>query len=135
MKAERYAEAITFITSAIENLKDSKNTDALIINRELSKKHSNIKIDEVAIRNIISRANNEEAILCAHILLDHTNSHRLRAEETLKNYYDNDCVTFLMFRQWPAIPSHYLSKYLNALNTSTEKNHGDLIDGNVIAMK
>lgn len=132
LKAERYAEVISFIATTMENIRDNKDNDVLIINRELSKKLSGIKMDEVSIRNVINKANSEEAVLCAHILLDATNSHKLRAEEMLKHYFENDCVSLLMFRQWPAVPRNYLNKHLNALN---EHPHSDIETDKIIAIK
>ncbi|WP_310607320.1 SIR2 family protein [Buttiauxella brennerae] len=111
--AENYTAAIRIIDTNIDKIKDFRERDVLIINREIAKKKLNIETKKHEIRSIIAHHKAKgDAAMCAFFLLDEDKNGikqlDILIEQNFMNYY--------RFLEWPALPDNILAKYRTVSN-------------------
>lgn len=112
--AENYQDTINIVTDELDKIKNVKERDVLIINREFAKKKLNLKINESEVRTVISRHRSKgEIAMCAFFLLDDESD----AKRELKNLVERDFMNYYNFLNWPAVPKNILSSYISSISS------------------
>lgn len=117
LKAARFQEVISLVNINLQSIKSKSSIDTLIINRECSNKKLNKRIDDLAVRNIVSRALSKSLVLCAECLLDQ----EVKIKITLQKISENDYLKLHIFSSWPVIPREYIDDLLISRVSSISK--------------
>lgn len=106
--AGNYKETINIVNENLDKIKDYRERDVLIINREVAKKKDNQDIKENDINSVLAHNNSKgDAAMCAFFLLDD----EFKANKQLKNLIEKDYMNYYRFLAWPAVPQNALLKY------------------------
>ncbi|WP_213993915.1 SIR2 family protein [Sodalis sp. dw_96] len=104
-----YQKVINLLNINRNDYEDIHSKNILIINKELANKSLNNKINKTALMNAIGIDNKSAVSVCAHIILNE----EIPARRLIDDIINNDYSFYYTFKQWPAIPNSYLSKYEN----------------------
>ncbi|MEB8192284.1 SIR2 family protein [Raoultella terrigena] len=106
--AKEYIKTIKTIDNNLDKIKDVREKDVLVINRELAKKKLGREIIKHEVRTILSHHKSKgDVAMCAFFLLDEDKN----ANKQLQNLLDQDYMNFFRFSEWPALPKDCLSSY------------------------
>lgn len=105
LKGKKYQKTINIIDNNINKIKNPLTKDILTINRELAKKSLNKPVNEIELRNIISRQLSESLVIAAHCLLKNP---CMQARRLIDIAIEKDYLNHFLFKNWPVIPNDYL---------------------------
>lgn len=105
---KQYEKAIKIINESIDKIKDVREKDMLIINREIAKKELKQEIKKNEILSILSHNKSKgDVAMCAFFLLDRNNE----GKNQLKKLIENDYLNYYNYLEWPAVPKSMLIEY------------------------
>ncbi|HBB7198988.1 TPA: SIR2 family protein [Escherichia coli] len=111
--AGNYKETIKITNENLEKIKDYREKDVLIINREVAKKKQRQDIKKNEINSVLAHNNSKGATsMCAFFLLDD----EVQANKQLKRLIEKDYMNYYRYSAWPAVPESALLKYKNNIN-------------------
>lgn len=111
--AKDYKTAIEVIDNDIEKIKDYREKDVLIINREIAKKKLGIETKKHEIRSIIAHHKSKgDVAMCAFFLLDDEKNGARQLDELIGQNFLN----YYRYIDWPALPESALGKYSPAVS-------------------
>ncbi|MBM6604851.1 SIR2 family protein [Enterobacteriaceae bacterium RIT814] len=106
--AKRYKETIKVINDNIDKVKNYREKDVLIINREIANKNLGKELKKHEILSIVAHQKSKGDIaMCAFYLLD-DEKHASKQLETLIN---QDYMNYFRYSAWPALPTNALLHY------------------------
>ncbi|WP_230793564.1 SIR2 family protein [Hafnia alvei] len=106
--AKKYDDVIRIVDENLDKIKDIRERDILIINREVAKKKSGRDIIKHEIRSIISHSKSKGDIaMCGFFLVDDGNS----SNRELKLSIERDYMNYYRYLEWPALPDNVLSEF------------------------
>ncbi|HID3529016.1 TPA: SIR2 family protein [Serratia marcescens] len=106
--AKQYNEVIRIADENIEKIKDFREKDVLIVNREIAKKKLGLEIKRHEIHSILAHHKSKgDVAMCAFFLLDDTKNGR----KQLSNLLEQDFMNYYRFLEWPALPDKILLEY------------------------
>ena len=115
LKEGKYIDVIHLVDNNLEKVKDVRDRDVLIINREVAKSFKKIDLKESDIRSVIAHQQSKGQIaMCAFFLLNEDHN----AKRQLKNIIDKDYMNYFRMRNWPALPNGALSNYELTINAA-----------------
>lgn len=111
--AENYKAAIDIIDDNIDKIKDFREKDVLIINREIAKKKLKIETKKHEIRSILAHQKSKgDVAMCAFFLLDEEKN----GIKQLDILIGQNFMNYYRFLEWPALPENILAKYSPVIN-------------------
>ncbi|EGE0248943.1 TPA: SIR2 family protein [Escherichia coli] len=111
--AKNYHETIKIANESLGKIKNYKEKDVLLINKEVAKKKDNQEITKHDIRTILSHHNSKGYVsMCAFFLLDEERN----AKKQLQSLIEKDFMNYYRFSLWPAIPENALLQYKPNIN-------------------
>ena len=106
--AGNHKETIKIVNDNLNRIKDYRERDVLLINREVAKKKDNQEIVKHEINSILAHHNSKGDIaMCAFFLLDD----ELKAKKQLKTLVEKDYMNYYRYSVWPAVPDSALLQY------------------------
>jgi hypothetical protein len=106
--AKNYRTAIDTIDNNIDKIKDFREKDVLIINREIAKKKLKLETKKHEIRSILAHQKSKgDVAMCAFFLLDEEKN----GVRQLDSLIGQNFMNYYRFLEWPALPENILSKY------------------------
>ncbi|PDO88590.1 SIR2 family protein [Kosakonia sacchari] len=110
--AKEYSKAIEIINENIDKIKDYREKDVLIINRETAKKKLGMELKKNEIHSVIAHQKSKGDIsMCAFYLVDDDKN----GNSLLRELLEQDFINYYRFSQWPALPDNILAKYNPAI--------------------
>jgi len=108
LKEGKYTEAIHLVDDNLHKVKDYRDKDVLIINREVAKQKNSMNLKESDIRSVIAHQQSKGQIaMCGFFLLNDEHN----AKRQLKSIIDKDYMNYFRMKNWPALPQGALSSY------------------------
>nr|WP_315078663.1 SIR2 family protein [uncultured Kosakonia sp.] len=105
---KEYSKAIDLINKNIDKIKDFREKDVLIINRETAKKKLGIDLKRNEIHSVLAHQRSKGDIsMCAFYLLDDDK----KGGALLYELLEKDFMNYYRFLQWPALPDHVIQEY------------------------
>ncbi|WIF58807.1 MULTISPECIES: SIR2 family protein [Atlantibacter] len=105
---KNYTETIRIADSYLEKIKDFRERDVLVINREIAKKKLGLEISKHEIRSILAHHKSKgDVAMCAFFLLDD----ELNGNRQLQSLIEQDYINFYNFSEWPGLPENILSRF------------------------
>jgi len=106
--AEDYHQAVKTADDNLGKIKDYREKDALIINREIAQKKLGNVIKKHEVLSIIGHQQSKgEVAMCAFFLV----GDELNANRQLQTCIENDYMCYFRFKEWPALPENILSRF------------------------
>lgn len=113
--AGNYKETIKIVNENLDKIKEYREKDVLIINREVAKKKDKQEIKKNEINSILAHNNSKgDAAMCAFFLLDD----ELKAIKQLKTLIEKDYMNYYRYLAWPAVPKNILSTCKNNIGVA-----------------
>lgn len=108
LRSEKYKDVISLYKSEGGEVRSETTKAVLLLNSELAKKMIGEKLDDLKIRNIISKKLGVNYIISAHCILGEKN----QAVNLLRKEIDAFKLNYYSFLEWPIIPNEYLKEAL-----------------------
>lgn len=106
--ARNYNEAIRIADHSITKIKDVRDRDVLIINRETAKKRIEQEVKKHELHSILAHHQSKgQVAMCAFFLL----GDELKANRQLQSCIERDYMNYFYFLEWPALPENVLSRF------------------------
>lgn len=106
--AREYKKAIKIADEGLVKIKDFRDRDVLIINREIANKKQGVPIKKHEILSILAHHQSKgDVAMCAFFLVDD----ELNAKRQLQICIDRDYMNYYRFLEWPALPDNILSRF------------------------
>lgn len=103
-----YKGAIEIADKNIDKIKDYRQKDVLIINREIAKKKLGLELKKHEILSIIAHQKSKgDVSMCAFFLNDEDR----KGKTLLRTLIDQDFMNYYRFLLWPALPDNALAEY------------------------
>ncbi len=112
IKDKKYEAPVILIDNSLDKITPSSEKYLLMINRELAVHFQKKPINELQIRNIISRSSDESLMIASECLL----GKEVPAKRLIKKAIEKDYSNLFVFKTWPVIPCGYLNEYAEDSN-------------------
>lgn len=107
LKFKKYEQVVSYIDLNSEVITSQSGKDTLQINRELAVKMAGKKVNEVALRNIVSRGISPDLVFAANCLLGHD----VKAKRLMSNIIEREYSWLFTFRTWILIPDEFFNEF------------------------
>ncbi|HEM6667511.1 TPA: SIR2 family protein [Citrobacter koseri] len=113
--AKNYHDTIRIVDESLTKIKNFREKDVLIVNREIAKKKIGQEVIKHEVRSIIAHHKSKgDVAMCAFFLLDDLKN----ANKLLQNLIEQDFMNYYRFSAWPALPENILSPYSLKINNA-----------------
>ncbi|MEP8911148.1 SIR2 family protein [Enterobacter mori] len=113
--AKNYHDTIRIVDENLPKIKNFREKDVLIINREIAKKKTGQEIIKHEVRSIIAHHKSKgDVAMCAFFLLDDFKN----ANKLLQTLLEQDFMNYYRFAAWPALPENILAPYSSKTNNA-----------------
>ena len=106
--AREYHKAIRIADESLLKIKDFRERDVLIINREIAKKKLGLEVKKHELLSIIAHHQSKgDVAMCAFFLI----GDELNANRQLQTCIERDYMNYFRFLEWPALPDNILARF------------------------